>query len=336
MKQLSRWIGSRRGGSILCLHAVTTPECPSETTSAVNLEQLEALVKALSRVADIVSIRELVERQAANSSTRGLAAITFDDAYASIAVAVREIFRPRSTPISTFVISGAAYTGARFWWDRVEDIAPHVSAAWWQELEAIVGMPEQFRIGQPSDYGPLRPLRQWILYRYRGEWPSELEDALDKLETETGLASRQRSMTYAEMRLLAGSDGLVEFGVHTVNHRVLPLLSRDEAVVEIQECYRALVSELTGVLPILAIPFGLFDQRTADIARDAGMTASLSLAGTPVSDHGRRGGILPRLSVGGRERPWRLQLRVLGVEQRARAWMGRDYSRYPELPSATT
>src|SRR5690348_1618634 len=175
-------MGSRRGGSILCLHAITTPEWPSASASSVNLELMEALVITLSRVADIVSIRELVERQERNRSTRGLAAITFDDAYASVAVAVREIFRPRSVPISIFVISDAASKGARFWWDRLEDIATHVSRSRWQQFESTVGIPEQFRIGQPSEYGRLRPLRQWILYRYRGEWPGELVEAVDQLE----------------------------------------------------------------------------------------------------------------------------------------------------------
>lgn len=302
----------------------------------MTLERLDALVKALSRIADIVSIHELVRRQAADRSTRGLAAITFDDAYASIAVAVREIFRPRSAPISAFVISSAACRGARLWWDRLEDIAPRLSAVRWRQFESRVGVPEQFRTGQPSAYGPLRPLRQWILYRYRGEWPSELNDALEELESETGIASRQRSMTYAELRSLAEEDGYVEFGVHTVNHRVLPLLSRDEALFEIQECHRALVAELPGVVPVLAIPFGLFDQRTADVAREAGMTASLSLAGTPLSNHRSPGGILPRLSVSARMPPWRLQLQLLGVEQGARRWMGRDFTAYPELPSATS
>jgi peptidoglycan/xylan/chitin deacetylase (PgdA/CDA1 family) len=289
----------------------------------VSLERLDALVKALTRIADVVSIGELVRRHVSKLSTRGLAAITFDDAYASISVAVREIFRPRSAPISTFVVSRAACTGARFWWDRVEDIAPHVRAVRWREFESVVGIPGEFRAGQPTELGPLRPLRQWILHRYRGQWPGELDWALDELERETGISSQQRSMTYTEMRTLAGDDGCLEFGVHTVTHRVLPLLSPDEATAEIEECHRALNSELPHVVPVLAIPFGLFDQRTAAIARSAGMEASLSLAGTPVSDQGSAGDILPRLSVGAREQPWRLQLRVLGVEQRAREWIGR-------------
>jgi peptidoglycan/xylan/chitin deacetylase (PgdA/CDA1 family) len=334
VKQLARLLGSRGGGAILCLHAVKTPEWPTESASSVTLEQLDAMVKVLSSIADIVSIRELVARQADQRSTRRLAAITFDDAYASLAVAVHEVFRPRSTPISVFVISNAAHSGARFWWDRVEDAAPHLTPGRLRQLESAIGIPEQFRTGQPSTYGPLRPLRQWIMYRYRGAWPSELESALDELEKDAGICSRQRSMTYPEMRALAGDDGCVEFGVHTASHRVLPLLSREEALLEIEGCHRALMTELPAVAPILAIPFGLFDQRTATIARDAGMVASLSLAGTPVPNNSRTLEILPRLSVSARTQLWRLQLQVLGVEQRARTWMGRQFSAYPELPSA--
>ncbi|MFL5613844.1 MAG: polysaccharide deacetylase family protein [Gemmatimonadaceae bacterium] len=138
------------------------------------------------------------------------------------------------------------------------------------------------------------------------------------------------------MRALAAENGCMEFGVHTANHPVLPLLSDEEATREIADCHHALNAELPRVLPILAIPFGLFDQRTANIARTAGMRASLSLAGTPVSDREATRGILPRVSVGGSAQPWRLQLKVLGVEQRVREWLRRDASAYPQLPSATS
>ena len=72
----------------------------------------------------------------------------------------------------------------------------------------------------------------------------------------------------------------VELGVHTVSHPVLPLVPGTEMQQEIAGCYDRLRERFERAVPILAIPFGLYDDRTIRASRAAGMTAALTLGET--------------------------------------------------------
>src|SRR5579872_4154872 len=68
-------------GSILCYHSVTTADLPSASVVNVPRAELEAAIALVRTLAEIVPLTVLVERHRARKSTRGLAALTFDDAY---------------------------------------------------------------------------------------------------------------------------------------------------------------------------------------------------------------------------------------------------------------
>ena len=193
-------------------------------------------------------------------------------------------------------------------------------------------MPDAYRRGQPVEFGPLRPLRQWLLAVHQGRWPEALEPALAALESEAGFRTVQRAMTFEELgRLAVGNE--VDFGVHTVSHPVLPLLGDDELAAEIRNCHAELRERLPRVLPVLAIPFGLFDARTARLARQAGMEASLSLGSNSLA-HPLPDEVLPRLSVSRGLTSARLRLRLLGVTTIADRFRGRPVAAYPGPPLA--
>jgi peptidoglycan/xylan/chitin deacetylase (PgdA/CDA1 family) len=290
--------------------------------------ELETLLDTLEAVAEVVPLRELLDRRRAGRSTRGLVALTFDDGYASLMPVVAGLFARRHTPITVFVTTAASDAGARFWWDRVEDLFPRVEASRWRAFENVVGVPAAYRSGQAVEYGPLRPLRQWIMATYAGRWPAHLEEPLAALEAETAFVTPHRAMTWDEIARVA-KPGQVDIGVHTISHPVLPVLSDAEARREIGESGRA-IRERVGdaTLPVLAIPFGLYDARTVALASDAGMVASLTLAnrslvGTRVDDSE-----IPRLSMGRGLKRWKLLLRLVLPRSQPRD--------YPALPSETT
>jgi peptidoglycan/xylan/chitin deacetylase (PgdA/CDA1 family) len=141
-------------------------------------------------------------------------------------------------------------------------------------------------------------------------------------------------MTYEELACFAALPS-VDVGVHTVSHPVLPLLPDAELSLEITASHQALRERFANVVPILAVPFGLFDGRTVRAAREAGMAASLTLAGTTLRAHDRRDD-LPRFCISRDERAVKLQLRLLGVLGWVRVWREGAPPRYPHLPSPTT
>ena len=195
-------------------------------------------------------------------------------------------------------------------------------------------MPDAYRRGQPREHGPLRPLRQWLLAAFAGRWPDHLEPALAALEEEIGYQTPHRSMTGRELDELSAVPW-IEIGVHTMSHPVLPLLPDDEIRQEIAISFSALRERFANVVPVLAVPFGLYDRRTLRIARSAGMSASFTLAGSALTDSDSERG-LPRLCVTGIDSRTSLGLRLLGVKETVRGWLGYPPVLYPDLPSATT
>jgi peptidoglycan/xylan/chitin deacetylase (PgdA/CDA1 family) len=321
------------GGAILCFHSVTTPALPADGTAHVSVDAFKSSVGVARRLGELVPLSELVHRHAHGQSTAGLIAVTLDDAYAALRSELTDFICRQSIPVALFVCTGAAAAGATYWWDRVDDLFPRVALDRWRAFERACGLPEEYRRGQPREYGPLRPLRQWVLAAYAGRWPDHLEPALASLEAEVGYRTRHRSMTFDELASLAAIPG-VEIGVHTASHPVLPLLSDADLRHEIVSSYDTLRDRYARVLPILAVPFGLYDERTVRAARSAGMTTSLTLGGA-LNGHSPDGA-LPRLCLVRGVTPVRLGLNLLGIPKIVRRFSERPLPLYPDLPSPTT
>lgn len=326
-------LGVSSGGAILCLHSLTTKALPSEGLANLPLEQFGTFVQVLRRVSTLVPLTELLDSHQSGRRTTGLVAVTFDDAYASLLEAC-SLLESERIPATVFVTTRATRTGARFWWDRLDDLAARTEPDRWRRFEDALGLPEEYRRGQPPRLGALRPLRQWLLAAHRGRWPDALENLLGQLEHEVGFQTAHRPMNFEELTLLA-QNPLVDFGVHTVTHPVLPLLRDAEFIDEVAGCCRELQRQLPRVQPILAIPFGLFDRRTAMLAREAGMSASLSLAARTLRGF-RPDSPLPRFCLTSREQSWKLQLRVTGLAELLLGWRMEGGRGFPALPSPTS
>lgn len=320
------------GGAILCYHGLTDRAWPSASLVGLPRDRFEAQVALLRRLARIVSLASLLEAHRAGRDTRGLVALTFDDAYASLLPSA-PFLRSEQVPITVFVVAGAAETGTRFWWDRVEDLFPRVSPGRWDRFEAEVGLPAEYRQGQPPEYGPLRPLRQWVLAAHRGRWPAALEPVLAALEEEAGYRTVQRAMSWDELREFCAAAP-VEAGVHTWSHPVLPLLDKAEFDREVRGAWEAIRDRLPRPLPVLAVPYGLYDANTAARAAAGGLLAALSLE--PRSLRPAESGPLPRHCLTNREPRWKLAVRLTGLADLVRRRSGSGGDPYPALPSATT
>jgi peptidoglycan/xylan/chitin deacetylase (PgdA/CDA1 family) len=323
------------GGAILCYHSVTTPETPAAGAAHVPVEAFKEMIRLVRRLGELAPVSDLVERHAQGRRTAGLVAVTFDDAYASLLTELADFISREGVPVGVFAVTRAAADGATYWWDRIDDAFPRAAAARWRAFEDACGVPESYRRQQPPGEGPLRPLRQWLLAAYAGRWPDRLEGALAALESETGTRTRQRSMTFDELGQVAAIPS-VEVGVHTVSHPVLPLLDDRDLAHEIGASYAELRERLGAVLPVLAAPYGLYDARTVQAARAAGLTACLSVSGANLGGAAVPPHVLPRYCVTSSDTPARLALRLLGWRDRVRRWCRRPLPLYPALPSPTS
>jgi len=117
----------------------------------------------------------------------------------------------------------------------------------------------------------------WILKSRNAE---EIEDVIVGLEKRVNkvAASQQRVfLNWEEVREMEGS-GLVSFGSHTHNHRILVHLKEEEVREELVLSMKILLREKAvdpSFIPF-CYPNGEFNQRIADLVRVAGYHAAVS------------------------------------------------------------
>ena len=125
-----------------------------------------------------------------------------------------------------------------------------------------------------ADESAMDGMRTRVLARFAGRWPRALATKSDTL---------WRSLDFQELSAL-GKDDHIDFGVHTLSHPALPLLSYPEQVSEIRNNFQLLRSRLPRVQQVVAYPYGLYDDTTVRAAIDAGMVAGLTMEGRATAD----------------------------------------------------
>lgn len=304
-----------RRGSILCLHGVREDDDPFPSVMNVTVARLTELLSVVRAFGTIVSLEELHGRWAAGDSTRGMVAVTFDDAYYSLLATASRWYAQDPFPMTVFVVSAASELGAVYWWDRLEALQGHLSDEEWADLLAVATAGSAEKKQEDRADVAAHALRDCVVFHCHGRSPSGLDEELTRLEDRHAVRTRQRAMSIPELRRLGGL-GPVTFGVHTATHPALPTLDRAEARREIRGAWDAMRSwGLPNVIPYLAVPFGLMGPGIVALGLDTGMTASLALddrcLGSPLAaaaDHA-----LSRLSLVQAVTPMRLAHRLSGV-----------------------
>lgn len=243
MAGIPAWRRRRDPGAVVfCLHDVIGPgESPAgDPALHVPVADFAAYVEWLSSTGPVVSLRELIDRQAQGKSIARLRALTFDDAYEGVFDHALPILRRHGLPATVFVVSDASTGGSPFWWDELGPIPDQQRYRCLQELKGSgTAIHERFAPDR-------RPL------------------------PDTCRAARWN-------RIAAALDGSVDLGVHTVTHRNLAALDPDDIRTELVDC-RAAIIEHTGVHPdLVSYPYGLHSPAVRSAVRDLGFTGAASM-----------------------------------------------------------
>lgn len=302
-------------GGVIAYHGVG--DYPRLPVMHVSPSRLRAQLEGLTDRYHIVSLRELVRRWRVGRSTRDCVAITFDDAYAGVLDQALPILRALDIPATVFVASDHARVGGSYWWDDLQRDMTLMDGGWYNALELLGASYVSTNDGITPDL-----LRDIVLSRFAGRWPGGVRAGGD---------SSWRSMNFDELALL-GTDERIEFGVHTLSHPALPLLPYREQVNEIRANFVQLRERLPRVLPVVAYPYGLYDESTIRAADEAGMIAGLTMEGRATSDRPNPM-IVPRVGAGDIHSPDSIR-RKLNRALRP-AVVIRNRGRHPRVPLPT-
>ena len=192
----------------------------------------------------VVPLYELAARAVAGLRTRGLAALTFDDAYRGVLAHALPELRQRGLPSTLFVVSGASSSPGPFWWDV---------------LEAGSRLSEVVRV---SCLNELQGDGARVVAALAPEgWPNPPDDCLP--------------CSWRVLRDTAAAD--VTIGAHTVSHRNLLALPESEAWEELTDSRARIAAELGAPPSLHSYPYGLISRPIAEAARRAGYAAAVTL-----------------------------------------------------------
>ncbi|MBR0797136.1 polysaccharide deacetylase family protein [Bradyrhizobium jicamae] len=282
-KRLTRALRSIRPKPVILMyHRVAEPEIDpwGLAVSPSHFDEQMALLRA-SR--SVMPLPELVDRYRRRALPSDAVAITFDDGYADNLVEAKPILSRHGLTATLFLATGTVGSRTEYWWDELARLILLNSEG--IDITVPVGadtMAVRIPPGGDTDAanwrtctGPNTPRRAaylevWGKLRLRPI--SEIRATMTLLRTKVSsrpLSEQDLPMSSAQLTELL-ADGAIGLGGHTVNHPALPSLSVDEQRREIADGKAACEEMSDGGVAGFAYPYGDFDERSAQLARECG------------------------------------------------------------------
>jgi peptidoglycan/xylan/chitin deacetylase (PgdA/CDA1 family) len=255
----------RNAAVVLCYHNVVGEEPATLASTGLHITQVRFRDQMgwLAAHYAVIPVRELGTRIRAGKPLRGIAAITFDDAYRGVFDYACPVLEELRLPATVFVVTNAPAAGEPFWWDHPEAAG---------------------RAGGPSS-------QRWLGH-LRGDGRLILQDL--GVTTSPSPPPVTRPAHWDLIRAAAHAD--LDLGVHSATHRALPRLSAAELRAEIVDSRETLARHSGVTAEVFAYPYGLWDERVRNATQAAGYAMALSLQPRLVSP-GADSWALPRVNI---------------------------------------
>lgn len=243
---VSRVLRMRERAPVFCFHNVTSVSWGRGDRSLhVPVADFRRYAAWIADTYRVVPLAELVQRVASRGRLGGVAAITFDDAYAGVLEHALPALSALGVPATVFVVSSATETPRPFWWDLLAGADGLGAEARERCLEDLAGDRESclstFRVPDDPDL------------------PSEFLPA-----------------TWEQLSVVP--EG-VDLGVHTATHRNLARLHPGEAEAELGSCLRVLKERFGAASPLVSYPYGRHTGSVVAAARRIGFEGGVVLGG---------------------------------------------------------
>ncbi len=284
LRRLARGLGGIADPVVLMYHRVADVTL-DPWGLAVSPGHFAAQMRELKRLRRPVPLDEMVAQLLAGKPVQGTVAVTFDDAYRDVLMNAKPILEELGIPATVFVVSGELGNERGFWWDRLA--AAVFTGDPPANLPAFSFLDETTLRALAADWrgGGHAALHLSLWRAVRTLLPDGREAAIDEVAAAFGVGRSEAApvMTADDLSSLV-DGGWISLGAHTVSHPSLPSLSLQDQREEIGNS-RYVLERLTGApIRALAYPFGDYDARSLEAARDLGFDYAVSVEAGSVSD----------------------------------------------------
>jgi len=294
-----------RGGAVIFMyHRVLLPEAAACHTVQpgmyVSLQNFKRQMGWIQAYFSILPLQELVLRLQTNKDISGCCALTFDDGWVDNYHNVYPIIKQYEIPITVFLATGFIGTGKWFWPEKVADFLFLVASGKTDTGLVSKNLKESLLKNRLFNKKELKTVIQGYIENLK-HYPSNLRQKL--LEEMNSACQNDKTlslrylMNWNEIREMS-SSGLVDFGSHTVNHRLLDQISPDQAVYEVLNSKDQIELETGQRCLLFAYPNGNYTGELIHILKETGMSAAVTTQRGYVT-HRRSLSLLelPRISI---------------------------------------
>jgi peptidoglycan/xylan/chitin deacetylase (PgdA/CDA1 family)/SAM-dependent methyltransferase len=242
----------------------------------ITSERFERHIDFLTSRYRVVPLVEFIDALSSHARAEGMAAITFDDAFADNLDA-SAILRKYRAPATVFVPTG--YVGRPyFWWDALARL-------WLAHSERFAAGEKAFRARFPElslEEAKSQPrLRQAVWDRLRRLALDDVYSLVQELATQLGVALDGLPRPATEMELPLYAHWPLEIGAHAVSHRPMPFLTSEQLQDEVAASRRYLEERIGRPPATFSYPFGLSDRDARQAVRAGGFLGAVGVAEGP-------------------------------------------------------
>jgi peptidoglycan/xylan/chitin deacetylase (PgdA/CDA1 family) len=315
-----RWARPRSVDTLLIVgyHGVAVTEAQRQNSWLLLPQtEFERQIQYIQRHYKIVAMSEAAHRMAEGQPFETpTACITFDDGYRNNATVAAPILRRHGLPATIYLATGLIGSKEILWMPRLEQAMAISRRPLLSLSEFDLGVFPLGRLWMESFVRLVAALYRMPRHR-RGKI---LSAAIQHLDAEQNCdLSAFEMMSWDDVAALQ-SDGLIEFGGHTVSHQILSPLSDEEVELEIGQSIQDVKGRVAGPQTTFAYPNGAagdFDERAKDVLRRNGILAAVStIEGLNDSKSDRFA--LQRIVVGSQMGIGEFRLRASGLISRGR------------------
>jgi len=247
------------------------PEGLYDPAMFVTSSSLSMQIQEITKIYDIVPLSNILD--ANNKTNRGKCAITFDDGWRDNYTYAFPILKAFHVPSTIFVPINKIGPRQKFWFQDLWDLAS-VADKGNLEKQFIQYFSGAVPSWKPSSIG-IEQIS--VLINQVKEFPAEKSEGLvagayEKLGVKASV--KDETLCLEEMREM-GSHG-VSFGVHGLNHRILPRLGSGEKKREVVDSLSALKKLDLQMTNFFCYPNGDWDEETVSYVKDAGYKGAVT------------------------------------------------------------